>query len=90
MFSIMSHLQRPCSRHWYKNGQKKQSIMFYYMYITYTTTYLQAISNCGVMVSQGLTGEGVGRVHIVEIPKIGYVLGVVEKFPHQMTKNANI
>jgi hypothetical protein len=64
--------------------------MFYYMYITYNTTYLQAVSNCGVIVSQGLTGESVGRFHIVETSKIGYVFGVVEKFPHQMTKNANM
>ena len=58
--------------------------MFYYMYITYNTTYLQAVSNCSVMVSQRWIGEGVGRVHIVEIPKLGYVLGVAEKFPRYM------
>jgi hypothetical protein len=31
----------------------------------------------------------VGKVHIVEIPKIGYVLGVVENFPRYMAENAN-
>jgi len=36
------------------------------------------------MVSQRWIGEGVGRVHIVEIPKLGYVLGVAEKFPRYM------
>ena len=64
--------------------------MLYCMYITYNTTYLQAVSNCSVMVSQGWIGEGVGRVHIVEIPKLGYVLGVAEKFPRYMAENANM
>jgi hypothetical protein len=42
------------------------------------------------MVSQRWIGEGVGRVHIVEIPKLGYVLGVAEKFPRYMAENANM
>ena len=51
------------------------------MYMTYTTTYIQGISNCGVVVKQGLRWEGVGMSDIVEITKMGNVFGVAEKFP---------
>jgi hypothetical protein len=49
------------------------------MYMTYTTTYLQGIGNCGVVVKQGLRWEGVGMSDIWRITKMGNVFGVAEK-----------
>ena len=48
--------------------------------MTYTTTYIQGIGNCGAVVKQGLRWEGVGMSDIVEITKMGNVFGVAEKF----------
>jgi hypothetical protein len=59
------------------------------MYMTYATTYLQGIGNCGVVVKQGLRWEGVGMSDTVEIAKMGNVFGVAEEFPRYVGKNAS-
>ncbi|KAG2127199.1 hypothetical protein DEU56DRAFT_758650 [Suillus clintonianus] len=61
--------------YWYKNKEKKRFIMFY-----------EAISNCGVVGSQGLMGRVWERLIFGRIPQMGYVLGVAEEFPRIIQK----
>jgi len=54
-----------CRRNWDKNRQKSGPIMFYHTITTYTTTWIQGMIDCGVVVGRNKAG----RLRYGELPK---------------------
>jgi len=60
------------------------------MCMTYATTYLQGIGDCGVVVKQGLRWEGaMGMSDIVDQKHCPFWRSAVEEFPRYVGKNAS-